>query len=126
MTLSASVQYLGFRNVGTSRRFLLRASLGTMSREYAVEIPQDAFLRGRAKLQDGPDICYLKVRRELEASALTEKEPVKPIELAVSDDELADYRTAHSPAPSRRFSPEKPATPEAGAASRPATPSAHR
>ena len=100
-----SLEYRGFRNARGRREYLLFARLGTASCEYTVWIANAAFAAGQALFQDGPDICYQKLRRELVAE-LTEG---PCIEVTTSD--LQEYRIAHLP-PQRRsaFTP-KPSTP---------------
>jgi hypothetical protein len=60
------VQYVGFESKALVREynFLVRqASSGT--REFALTIVNEAFSSRRVRYQDGPDICSLKLHREL-------------------------------------------------------------
>jgi hypothetical protein len=91
-----SLEYRGFRNVRDRREYLLRARLGTACCEYTVWIANAAFATGQASRQDGPDICYQKLRRDLADKELTDGQFVE-----VTDSELLQYRTAHLP-PQRR------------------------
>jgi hypothetical protein len=91
-----SLEYLGFRNGRDRREYILCAKLGTASCEYTVWIPNSAFAAGHALFQDGPDICYQKLRRELADVELSEGQSVQ-----VTESELLEYRTAHLP-PQRR------------------------
>ncbi len=63
-----SVQYLGFTASAFVReyRFEARDASGLI-REYSVTIANEAFLSHRTRYQDGPDICSLRLRRELAA-----------------------------------------------------------
>jgi len=91
-----SIEYLGFRSVGDRREYLLCAKLGTASCEYTVWIANAAFTAGRALFQDGPDICYQKLRRELGDAELAGDQTFE-----VTESELVDYRSSHTP-PQRR------------------------
>jgi hypothetical protein len=95
----AHVEYLGFKVVGGMRSYLLRVRQAAESPvEYTLSIPTEAFLAHRVRYQDAPEICFLKLRRELSARP----EGLATSELNVSDAELEEYRLAHSPAPQQR------------------------
>jgi hypothetical protein len=100
-----SLEYRGFRNVRDRREYLLFARLGTASCEYTVWIANSAFAAGQALFQDGPDICYQKLRRELVAE-LTDG---LCIEVTASD--LQEYRVAHLPPQRRNAFTPKPSAP---------------
>ena len=91
-----SIEYLGFRNGRDRREYLLCARWGDESSDYTVWIACSAFASGHALFQDGPDICFQKLRRELEKA-----EPTGHRTLEVTASELLDYRVAHAP-PQRR------------------------
>jgi hypothetical protein len=101
-----SVEYLGFRSVRDRREYLLCARLGTEICEYTVWIANSAFAAGHALFQDGPDICYQKLRRELGDAELTGGRSFE-----VTETELLDYRTAHAP-PQRRPASSIPPPPK--------------
>jgi hypothetical protein len=92
-----ALQYMGFKNDGPCREYRLMVREGENVREYTVSIPQTAFSDGRARLQDGPDICYLRMQREMLANGLT-----GPTHLTITDEDLQAYRTAHAPVPRGR------------------------
>ena len=97
--IKATVEYVGFRTSAGRREYVLRSHLGPEVHEYTVGISLAAFAAGRVRLQDGPEICYLKLLRELESA---EAAPSREANLTVTDAELADYVTAHTtPARSR-------------------------
>ncbi len=83
------LEYRGFRNTELRREFLVRARLGTAERDYVVAIPHAAFADRRVSMQDGPDVCFQRLRRELSAGALEDLD-----RLDISDDELASYRAS--------------------------------
>jgi hypothetical protein len=96
------LEYCGFRNTADQREYLLRGRLGAEERDYVVLIEHSAFADRRVALQDGPDICFQRLSRELTGGLV----PLAP--MTISDTELAAYRAAHTVAP-RRLSAEKPA-----------------
>lgn len=85
------LQYVGFQDTSSRREYVLLAHLGEETRQYRVWIELAAFARRKALRQDGPDICYQKLRREL-AEALVGAECI-----GVTEAELARYRDAHTP-----------------------------
>jgi hypothetical protein len=99
-----AVKYVGFRDVAGRREYELHAQRGDETRRYTLWIELAAFSRGQVLLQDGPDICYQKLAREL---ASPEQQRAEGI--AVTEHDLAAYREAHAP-PARRggFSAPRP------------------
>lgn len=93
MTENVNVQYVGFEAKALVREysFLVRqASSGT--REFAVTIVNEAFISRRLRYQDGPDICSLKLHRELAAFA----NQLPRTDYRISESELDDYRDSHT------------------------------
>jgi hypothetical protein len=88
------LQYQGFEAKSLVRlyKFIVRES-EKEPREFTFTIANEAFDSHRARYQDAPDICSLKLRRELAAGA---DEPPKN-HFRITDAELDDYRNAHSP-----------------------------
>jgi len=112
------IQYLGFRSQASAREYTLRVLLppsfsqteccaiqGTEAsqpqrrlsqpeaRYFTLTIPHEAFLTHRARYQDGPDICFLKLQRELAIYANNPPET----HFRVTDAELDDYRKSRPP-----------------------------
>ena len=98
------VQYLGFQDTPERREYALRVQRGDDSRRYTVWIPHAAFARREALLQDGPDICFQKLQRELMGGAPPESDCI-----AVTEADLAHYRETHAPPARRGFSAALPA-----------------
>jgi len=97
--VKATVEYVGFRTSAKRREYVLRSHFGPEVHEYTVGIALAAFAAGRVRLQDGPEICYLKVLRELESAPAA---PSGGDDFTITDAELAEYVTAHTtPARSR-------------------------
>ena len=85
------IQYLGFEDTSARREYMLLAHLGHETRQYRVWIDHAAFAKRNALRQDGPDICYQKLRREL-AESLGATNCI-----GVTEGDLASYREAHTP-----------------------------
>ena len=100
-----TIRYLGFKDVDGRRQYALQAQCGTETSQYTVSIELAAFSKKQALLQDGPDICYQKLR-EL---SVVELHPSGEVE--VTEAELAAYRETHSRAPRRTFSSPAPEAP---------------
>ena len=106
MTENINVQYVGFEAKALVREynFLVRqAASGT--REFALTIVNEAFSSRRVRYQDGPDICSLKLHRELATSA---NQPPQP-HYRISEVDLDEYRDSHAPKAANGFRPRKAA-----------------
>ena len=88
------LQYLGFETKGALREyaFSLRG-LGGESTNYFVTIRSEAFWAHRARYQDAPAICSIRLRREFASQAGLPPSST----FSVSDEELAEYKDAHTP-----------------------------
>jgi len=98
------LEYRGFRNTALFREYLVHARVGLEERDFVVGIEQAAFTRRRAALQDGPDICFQRLCRELSSGVLSELGR----RVAISDADLASYRAAHAPVVRGRKEPAAP------------------
>lgn len=85
------IQYVGFEDTPTRREYVLLARRGDETRQYTVWIDQAAFAKRKALRQDGPDICYQKLRRELAESLAGSNH------IGVTEGDLTCYREAHTP-----------------------------
>jgi hypothetical protein len=90
------VQYVGFTSGALVREysFVVRDE-SRQPREYTLTIANEAFVSHRARYQDGPTICSLRLRRELAATA---PDP-SATQFCITDSELADYNKQSSPKP---------------------------
>ncbi len=97
------VQYLSFeaRPLVRDYTFIVREA-SNEPRGFTLTIANEAFESHRARYQDAPDICSLKLQRELATYA---NHPPKT-HYRISDVELEEYRDAHSPKSAR--SPHSP------------------
>jgi hypothetical protein len=93
------VEYVDFTATEAAREYRLRVRQGADVHHVTVAIPNEAFLSGRVRYQDAPDICFLKIQRELADSE--EGAPPTP-SLEMTDQELEEYRVSHTPKSNRR------------------------
>lgn len=94
MSGEAIVKYVGFVSGAQTREYTFSVrEVSQEPREYTVAIATAAFDSHRVRFQDAPDICSLKLHRELAASG---NHP-EFSHYKMSDVELDDYRTAHAP-----------------------------
>jgi hypothetical protein len=93
------IEYLGFTVNEEAREYKLRARpRGGEYQAYTLAISNEAFLAHRVRYQDGPDICFLKLQRELIAGGDT----LPALHHDVTDAELEDYRVAHIQKPNKK------------------------
>jgi len=83
------VQYVGFTAGTQGREYAFMAREAAREPlQYTLSIANEAFESHRARYQDGPDICSLRLRREFEHSG---NHP-PTTHFSITDAELADYR----------------------------------
>lgn len=95
--MAPHLEYLGFKAQKTTREYSLRVRrVGVDVREFTLVIDNAAFVAKHVRYQDAPEICFLRLQRELEACP-EGKELSRT--LKITDAELEAYRIAHSPKP---------------------------
>lgn len=83
------IQYAGFVVGGGSRFYNFDVvATAEQPREFTVELQSDAFRSSSLKFQDGPDICFKRVEREL---AKETHESRAQSHLEVGQQEIQDY-----------------------------------
>jgi hypothetical protein len=102
--MSVSVQYMGFKSTAIVREysFLLRES-SIEPNEITFTILNEAFRSHGLRYQDAPDLCSLKLHREMAKSI---DDPLKT-HYRISDTDLDDYRDSHYPKTARALYPRK-------------------
>jgi hypothetical protein len=92
------IRYEGFQIKGLDREytFQVRRALDDPC-QFTLLIANEAFDSHRARYQDAPEICSLKLHREL----ATAEVPYSVTNFRVTDAELDDYHRAHAPKPLR-------------------------
>lgn len=94
MSDSLIVQFIGceVRPLVREYTFTVRESKAG-PREFTLTIANEAFDCRRARYQDAPDICSLRLHRELAAEANHHEQT----SFRITDEEMDDYRGRHSP-----------------------------
>lgn len=89
-----NVQYMGFEAKALVREysFLVRQALNETS-EFTLTILNEAFNSRRVRYQDAPEICSLKLHREL---AIFSNHPPQT-HYRISEIELDEYNNSHAP-----------------------------
>ena len=68
--MSAHVEYIGFKAQESTREYAMRVrKVGDDDRDFTIVITNDAFLKNRVRYQDAPEICFIKLQKELGACA---------------------------------------------------------
>jgi len=88
------VQFVGFEVSARDRvySFTVREAFAE-PRDFKLIISNKAFIDHRISYQDAPNVCSLKLRRELAAYANHPPET----RLDITDRDLEEYRSTHSP-----------------------------
>ena len=105
MSASILMQYLGFTSASVCREYSFQVRYAPEDiRDFTLTILNEAFTSHRVRYQDAPDLCSLKLRRELIAN------PHCPshTSFAISNGELDDYKAGHAPKASSRLYGPKP------------------
>lgn len=98
------IEYHGFKARPLVREYMFSVrAVATELREYTLTIPNEAFESHRARYQDAPDICSLRLRHELAANA----NDLPKTHYRITDAELDEYRSTHGPKPgAKRLAPK--------------------
>jgi hypothetical protein len=90
----AIMQFVGFQVKARVREYTFTVrEASTDPREFTLSIPNEAFNDHRVRYQDAPDVCSLKLRREL---ATYSNHPPNT-HYGITDAEIEDYRSSHAP-----------------------------
>ncbi|MBN2368960.1 MAG: hypothetical protein JXO72_00565 [Vicinamibacteria bacterium] len=96
------VEYVGFSSDDLVRAYNLRVMLISGEvHSFILLIPNDAFLSHRIRYQDGPEVCYMRLQRDLIACG----KQMPPGRQTITDDDMELYRAAHAPKPPKRRPP---------------------
>lgn len=106
MNATIIVQYVGFEAKPLVREYTFSVrEAADEPRECTLTIANEAFASHRVRYQDAPDVCSLKLHRELAACA----NHLPKTHFRLTDEELDDYRDAHAPKSARNPYTPKPA-----------------
>ncbi len=94
MSKEIMVQFVGFKSKAMVREYTFTVrEPSTEPREFTLTIANEAFKTHRVRYQDAPDVCSLKLHRELDTHANHPSES----HFRITDTDLEDYRSAHAP-----------------------------
>ena len=86
------IQYVGF-NVAASSRIYNYDVLDTKERrEFTVQVQSEAFRPSGLKLQDGPSICFDRLKRELGAET---EQSRAAADLSIGERDIDEYLDRH-------------------------------
>jgi hypothetical protein len=104
VTETILVQYVGFQVKDMVREYTFAVrDAATEPLQYTLTIENEAFVSRRARYQDAPEICSLRLHRELDSHS---NHP-PTTHFSVTDAELASYQDARKPKPVRSFQPRR-------------------
>jgi hypothetical protein len=94
MRENLNIQYVGFESKALVREysFVLRRALNETT-GFTLTIGNEAFDSRRVRFQDAPEICSLRLQREL--AVFGEQTP--QTNFHISDKDLDEYRSSHAP-----------------------------
>ena len=88
------IQYVGF-NVATSSRIYDFDVIDTAEvRKFTVKVQSDAFGPARLRLQDGPGICFARLKQELQGET---QEARVEAHLSIGEQYIQEYLERHYP-----------------------------
>ena len=93
MGLPMNIQYLGFEQRLNRRTYAFRV-IETLKpdREFQLSVDMHSLTANKFKLQDIPDLCFAKLKRDLGAETLGEAVPLRR---RLSDFDLQQYIASH-------------------------------
>jgi hypothetical protein len=97
------VQYTGYQPETNHRTYTFQVREDAANiRTFILSVKTQALSDCKFKDQDIPDLCYAKMKRDLESE--TEAQPL-PLLVTISDLELQKYKDEHYPAKKKLFKP---------------------
>ncbi len=93
-SIAPKSEYVGFTVNRTSRVYNLRVKqVDAEYQYYTLAILNRAFIEQRVRYQDAPEICFLRLERELIACGV---DATPASHLCITDEELKEYKEAHT------------------------------
>ncbi len=82
------IQYIGFNVAASSRIYNFDVLEPKEAREFTVEVESEVFRPARLKLQDGPDICFARLKQELQGET---QESRTEAHLSIRERDIQEY-----------------------------------
>jgi hypothetical protein len=93
------IQYVGFKVEASSRTYNFDVISAKDPREFTVKVQSEAFRPTRLKVQDGPGICFERLKQELEGE--TQGSPAEA-QLCIGETDIRVY-LERQPSPKKPF-----------------------
>jgi hypothetical protein len=93
------IQYVGFNVEASSRTYNFDVISAKEPREFTVRVQSEAFRPARLKVQDGPGICFERLKQELEGE--TQASPAVT-NLCIGETDIRVY-LERQPTPKKAF-----------------------
>ena len=93
MSSLPTIQYRGFLAKPLMREYIFLVREAGIEREFTLNIANEAFVSHRARYQDAPAICALRLNAELAANSNDRPKS----QFSITGSELDRYRESHSP-----------------------------
>lgn len=94
------VQYTGFQAKSLAREYTFNVREAGAEREFTLKIANEAFVAHRARYQDAPAICALRLNAELASHSNHPQET----QFVITTAELDEYRDTRGPKPASGLS----------------------
>ena len=88
------IRYVGFNVAASSRIYDFDVIDTNEAREFTVEVQSGAFRPARLRLQDGPDICFARLKQELQGET---QETRAEAHLSIGEQDIQEYLEQHYP-----------------------------
>ena len=88
------IRYVGFNVAGSSRIYNYDVLDTKQKREFTVKVQSEAFRPAGLKLQDGPSICFDRLKRELGAET---EESRAGADLSIGERDIGEYLERQCP-----------------------------
>ncbi len=90
------IQYVGFSVAANSRIYNFDVLDTKEAREFTVEVQSATFRPARLKLQDGPDICFARLKQVLQGETQGARADAH---LNIGERDIQEYMERHYPHP---------------------------
>ena len=87
------IQYIGFEATPQARKYAFSVREAGVDREFTLDIANEAFVSHRARYQDAPAICALRLHAEL----VTHSNHPPDTRFVITSAELDAYRDSRTP-----------------------------
>jgi formate dehydrogenase assembly factor FdhD len=90
------IQYVGFNVASSSRIYNFDVIDTAEVRKFTVKLQSDAFRPARLRLQDGPGICFARLKQELQGET-PEARAAAHLSINIREQDIQEYLERHYP-----------------------------